>query len=82
MDGCLHGLKPYMSTCQKETIAYTVLLYEVSICLTEKVAININIMNGKRYRILFIRSRRLFIDSDGLLRFFCRRKNTLTPSKR
>lgn len=65
----------FMSTCQKETVAYTIILYKVSICLMETVATIFNIMNGNRYQILFIQTRRFFIESDGLLCFFCARIN-------
>lgn len=72
----------FMSTSQKETIVYTILLYEVRICLIETVATIFNIMNANRYQILFIQARRFFIESDRILCFFCARKNILTPPKR
>lgn len=49
----------FMSTCQKETTAYTILLNEVSMCLTETISTIFNTVNGNKCQMLSIQARRL-----------------------
>lgn len=72
----------FMSTCQKETTACTILLNEVSMCLTETISTIFNTVNGNKCQMLSIQARRLFIESSGILFFNSARQNILILSKR
>lgn len=65
----------FISTCQKEAIAYTIPLHEISICLIDTIAPIFNIMHGNRYNSSTFYSRQKAVHRIGWdFMFFCETK--------